>query len=431
MMKTGLILLATSAYGLVCQSSQSKRLVALPSSKLKNGANLAQLPLNDVTPVNPELDGVRKAFALFNQGLIDRKEVAEYAARLSFVERERLNAKAAAEARQRERVVQLERLATGCLLMASGVGMLASKGVSMVIKAGSELIGGACVSAMQAAKTSVEGAGDAAKRAAGDAVNSAIDVSIDFLFRAPVRKVQETMVQVATAPGRRAAEAIRAPVVQAEQGVNSTKAKIAATADAVSRAVKAAPQDIRSTANIAELVARGTAKFATEAVQEQRARGKINRQKAVDALDQDASQQPLQDTSTSTSSSLFRQDEIIVDGTLPEDALVDTFRAMAKWTALKAKETACVTCLSSRHCRASFRGDSIGRWVVSILSRRKASCVYRPVQSKQKLVFRTFATHSRCHTGSRQLRKLANLHLRPPGTQPKKRLPLARREKRR
>lgn len=359
MMKTGFVMLVTGAYGLVCQTSHSKRLVALFSSKVKNEATLNQLPLNDVTPVNPELDGVRKAFALFNQGLIDRREVAEYAARLSFAERERLAAKAAAEARQRDQAAQLERLARGSFAIAAHVGMITSKAVSVVIEAGSELIGRACISAMQVAKTSVEGAGDTAKRAAGEVVNSAIDMSIDFLFRAPVRKVQETMVQIATAPGRRAAETILAPVVQAEQRVNRTKAKIAATADAVSRAVKAAPQDFRSTANIAELVARGTVKLAAETVQEQRARAKIKLRRPDDAMGKDAQQLSLQDTNTSTS--LLRQDEIILDGTVPEGALADTLRAMAKWTAIKAKETACVQCLLFKLCRASFRGDSIGR----------------------------------------------------------------------
>ncbi|KAH8065585.1 hypothetical protein JL721_8138 [Aureococcus anophagefferens] len=87
-----------------------------------------------VEGLTPELDGLRKANALFNQGLIGRDEIDEYSRTLGEAQREKARAAAAAAAaekkRERERREASERVANASLSAASfGTALAVDEGV--------------------------------------------------------------------------------------------------------------------------------------------------------------------------------------------------------------------------------------------------------------------------------------------------------------
>ncbi|KAH8053738.1 hypothetical protein JL722_9213 [Aureococcus anophagefferens] len=98
-----------------------------------------------VEGLTPELDGLRKANALFNQGLIGRDEIDEYSRTLGEAQREKARAAAAAAAaekkRERERREASERVANASLSAASFVKGLAGAVVDAAVVKPAKAVG--------------------------------------------------------------------------------------------------------------------------------------------------------------------------------------------------------------------------------------------------------------------------------------------------
>jgi len=131
-----------------------------------------------VEGLTPELDGLRKANALFNQGLIGRDEIDEYSRTLGEAQREKARAAAAAAAaekkRERERREASERVANASLSAASFVAGAAGNAARGLAGAAAGAAVGATKSAASAAAGGVAGMAKGAVGGAADLAAGAV-----------------------------------------------------------------------------------------------------------------------------------------------------------------------------------------------------------------------------------------------------------------
>lgn len=305
-------------------------LVAPPQSR-RTVLHAEKLPVDDVNALTPELAGMRKAFALLNEGLITQDEVAEYAARLSFKETAEVEARRAAETKATEEAkavaAKYERLGEGVSVLTSNLGAAARRVVEAGANAASEAAGRASAAAMDTVTSAASGAVQSARKSLADAAESAARGAADAAFKAPIRKAQEAVVDAVSTPGRLAVQAIRAPIDGLGRTVNATKRGVEGATKDVLASVASAPSEARKTANVAQYVVRGAAQLAAEAL-EQRKKG--------EAVDESiAAPQPPR-AEESKVAELVRQDEIPVDGTV----VAETLRSLADLAATRARAAA-------------------------------------------------------------------------------------------
>lgn len=238
------------------------------SPRQRTSVVVNELPA-DLQPANPELDGTRKAFALFNQGLIDREEIAEYAEKLSFKERERAKAEAAAEAAKAAEDARLASLAKGSLDVALGIGSVAQKAAEFAGRAAVDAAGKAGKVALDAASTSASTAASKAAESAKSAAASAVDSVVDAAIKAPARSAKDAVVDfVFKTPARKAQEAATAPIKSVEADLQKKRSEVADKLDEVKGLIQRAPSEARKTTKVAQLVAQGAAQLAADTVKE-------------------------------------------------------------------------------------------------------------------------------------------------------------------
>ena len=183
--------------------------------------------------LTPELDGLRKANALFNQGLIGKGEIDEYADTLAAAKRKEVAEKerdareaAEREARARERTRAAARAATGAvggLVGFVGRGLAGAAGA-----AAGAAVEGAKGAAVAAATGAVEGV-----KAGTVAVGKGV---VDVTIVRPVKAVGDAALNVATAPVR----AAEAAAQKAAAAPGEAAARLRAEADAARAAADAA-----------------------------------------------------------------------------------------------------------------------------------------------------------------------------------------------
>jgi len=235
----------------------------------------------DITPASFELDGARKAFALYNSGLISRNEVSRYAKELADSERtktlaeeERIKAQKAIEKAKLEAIEKVTKKSFDFGATVTGVAINTVESVlSTSVKATSNLAKNAVSSAKNAVTSTTKSTMNTIGNIATGVVDTAVDGIIDFTIKKPLQAIQKKSEEIVTAPQRnfkKAVDQVNAIPVRTVENIqkkisvtnNITQEKITKIIDTI----RLAPQVTKDSAVVATKLATGATKLALKSI---------------------------------------------------------------------------------------------------------------------------------------------------------------------
>ena len=152
-----------------------------------------------ILPVSPELDGARKAFALFNAGVISKDEIDDYA--FEFTEKER----AKQLSRQKEEEEVLKKKSDGEIKVAAATQLTfdaAAFAWKQTTTAASQAVQSTANAAATVASNAITKTAKSASSAVSETALKVADTFVDVTFRNPARAAKNVLENVATWPQR-------------------------------------------------------------------------------------------------------------------------------------------------------------------------------------------------------------------------------------